>query len=168
MIVTVTSLNAGEGKSTIIKNKAEEHKIENVVVVDLDVYRPVLAERYCVKAENGIIEYLEGGDLNMIDIDGIKLIPCLKSGKTLKEVIENNRFAELLESLSNNYGAVYIDAPPISVTTDVKDLFDMCDGVVLVKGQRWNIYTEMHMKKFFDRVNIIETVNNEMPRRNRH
>ena len=161
MIITVTSARPGEGKSTIIKQRAEESN-KKVIIIDLDVYQPVLADRFNVK-EEGIIEYLDGKELNIVSINNIDFIPCTKSKKTLKEVLENSKFTELLINLAEKYDEVYIDAPPICTTPDVKKLFNLCDGVIMVKANEWSIYTEKRIRKFFEGINIIETVYNKIP-----
>ncbi len=162
MIITVTSAYSGEGKSTIIKQKAEANKDKKVIVIDLDVYKPVLADRFNVKAD-GIIEYLNGKELNIVSVNGIKFIPCSKSDKTLNDILNDSKFTDLLKTLTNEYDEVYIDAPPICISKDVKTLFDLCDGVIVVNGGRWNVYTEMRTKRELKGVNVIETVNNKIP-----
>lgn len=162
MIITVTSAYSGEGKSTVLKQRAEANKDKKVIVMDLDVYNPVLGERFNVKAD-GIIEYLNGKELNIVSVNGIKFIPCSKSKKTLNDVLNDSKFTDLLKTLSNEYDEVYIDAPPVCATPDVKTLFNLCDGVIVVNGGVWNVYTEMRMKKELKDVNVIETVNNKIP-----
>jgi polysaccharide biosynthesis transport protein len=123
--LAITSSNASEGKTTVSINIAMAFaKLENVVLIDCDLRKSSVAERFGMKK-------FQQGLANHLMMDAV-LPDCLykdeKSGLTIlpagmivtnpQELLSSPKFAELLNSLEQQFDRIIIDTPPSLPVSD--------------------------------------------------
>lgn len=144
--VMVTSAMPGEGKTTVVANLAASAAQvgQRVVVLDCDVRRPSVAERFGIKSPSiGIGSVLAGETpLSEVLVD----VP-LRSGGTVTyasfgkfadpmQLLSSPRFARLLEWLAERYGLVIIDTSPVVPVSDSLPIARVVDAVLMVVAYR--------------------------------
>ena len=60
------------------------------------------------------------------------MVPCTQLLENPSALLEDVRFKELLNTLSENYRFVIIDSPPLGSVSDGALIASLCDGAVLV------------------------------------
>lgn len=140
--VLVTSAVPGEGKSTTSLRLAEAMNASgsSVVLLELDMRRPVLAHRLGLDHLPGLSELLTGN----VDIDqALKPIPDWGNGELMllpaggfppnpSELLESEELRDLLRELGDRFDYVVVDSPPIEVVSDAIPVVGAVDGVVMV------------------------------------
>ena len=138
-VMVVTSALPGEGKSTVIANLANAiaQGGQQVVVVDGDLRRPMVAKTFGVLPGIGLTDVLVGraelvdvlqpwGDTGRLMVLGAGKIPPNPS-----ELLGSNTMHKVLEDLSE-HAIVLIDAPPLLPVTDAAILTARTDGAMIV------------------------------------
>ena len=142
--ISITSANAGEGKSITLMNLAISmaETEQRVLLIDADMRRPALSRLLMEKANPGLSEVLGGivYSHEAIRKDVYPNLDILFSGETPpnpSELLGSQRMRDLLDKASREYDYVLIDAPPVAIVSDVCVLADMIDGVLfLVRTDR--------------------------------
>jgi capsular exopolysaccharide synthesis family protein len=147
--VLVTSANPGEGKTTVAWNlaRAEAAFGANVLIVEADMRRPVLARSLGASATPGLSQLLnaeasledlvqstafderENGSASTARID-VLLAGTPPSNPA--ELLGSDRMQAVLETVPEAYDLVVLDTPPASVVSDVIPMFESVGGVVVV------------------------------------
>lgn len=138
--IAFTSAMPGEGKSDVtyalLHSFAQIGK--KVILVDADIRKSVLVSRLEVKEKvQGISEYLSGqcGKEDVIcstNHEGMDIILAGSYSPNASELLEEDRFGDLIRTLRESYDYVLIDTPPLGVVTDCAVVAKHCDGIVLV------------------------------------
>ena len=142
-VVSLTSCVPNEGKSMVAFNLAVSmaESGKKVLFVDADLRKSVLIGRYKInKAIKGLTQYLSGVE----ELDQVKYttnVPCLDmilSGPVPPnpaELLDSERFTELVEKTRNEYDYVIIDTPPIGQVIDPAIVAQKTDGVIFLVSQ---------------------------------
>ncbi len=144
-VYTVTSPNAGEGKTTVTTNLGvalSKAKLR-VVLVDGDLRKPGLHRSLLVDNSFGLRnilrEEIDVATAPIMEICQQTLMPNLfmiPSGTGREEVVEllhaGSSATRLVERLSREFDVVLIDTPPMLHMADARILAAKCDGVILV------------------------------------
>jgi capsular exopolysaccharide synthesis family protein len=145
-VFMTTSAEEGEGKSTTIANLAIAHAREGkrVIVVDLDLRRPTIATLFDVDPRPGVIEAAYG----RVPLErALKSVPSGAPGRSLQVLGSDPRVRELseftasrelralIQELRERADLVFIDAPPLLVSSDAITIGGMVDGIVFVTRQ---------------------------------
>lgn len=138
----VVSPGAGEGKTLTAVNlgvsiaRSAQH---TALVVDMDLRRPSIHERFEVEPAHSIVDVLEGTaeiPTVMIDpgIDDLKLLPGRNPAKRPAELLASRRTAGLTEELRNRYPdrILIFDLPPLLSYDDALAFLPNVDAYVLV------------------------------------
>ncbi len=138
-IITFTSSNAGEGKTTTALNIAITFSQTGarVLVIDGDMRKPRLHQYLGIIKTNGLSTVLAKQktfeEVVYRDIrDGLD---CLTSGSippNPAELLQSDAMQELLEKLKHKYDYIFIDTPPITVVTDAAAVSKFVSGVLMV------------------------------------
>ena len=145
--ILLTSCQPNEGKSTISaylwKMLAEAGF--PTVLVDVDLRKSVMKTRFQMDYDDdttmGLNHYLSGmaeyeDVVYSTNIPNGYMVPCTQLLENPSALLEDVRFKELLNTLSENYRFVIIDSPPLGSVADLK-------------LNRALLYVIIHRKQYF-------------------
>lgn len=137
-IITVTSPNAGEGKSTTAVNLAIAFSQlgDKVLIIDADMRRASLHKKLKLENKTGLSNVLAGFITAEEAIHPINdTLDALTAGQlppNPSELLGSSRFKEFLADISSKYGYVIIDTPPVNIVSDTLLIAPQTAGMVLV------------------------------------
>ncbi|MCY7401297.1 MAG: polysaccharide biosynthesis tyrosine autokinase [Nocardioides sp.] len=170
--IVVTSALAGEGKSTVSANLARvmAQAGTQVLLIDADLRRPMLATTFEVDGTVGLTQAL-AGDVDARDviadsgIDNLSLLPAGRIPPNPSELLGSMRMKQLIDDLSRDY-FVILDAPPLLPVTDAGLLAAVCDGALLVQAAgKTQIEQSQNCRRVLDQVGgrLLGVVLNKAP-----
>ncbi len=138
----ITSTIPQEGKSFVCANLAltlARKRNQKVLLLEGDLRRPVLAQRFGLEHLAGLSEWLQQSDVAN-NVPGIfRLAPAdlwfLPAGTPPEhplELMQSGRLSELLSRLSDQFDLIIIDSPPVLPLADTSVLARLSDGALLV------------------------------------
>jgi capsular exopolysaccharide synthesis family protein len=142
--ILVTSALPKEGKSTVAFNLAlafAQEKNFKTILIDADLRNPSLTPKLTPKGvQAGLSDYLTSEKLweevlYKFQAPNLKFIPSGTPSPKGPEVNGSSRMKELLGELLEKFGKdtyIFLDAPPILVTSEPVIFSKMVDGIVLV------------------------------------
>lgn len=135
----VTSAGPREGKTTASVSLAAvmAQSGSTVVIVDGDMRKPRLHKVFGVDGTLGLSSVLMGTAsldevIQATRVPGLSVIPCGKVPENPAELLQSDRFRELVAELAERFGMVVFDSPPVVPVTDAAIIGAAVDGVVLV------------------------------------
>lgn len=135
----VTSSVPKEGKSSVASTLALSFgAVERVLLVETDLRLPTLHKVFGLpKGAPGVSELLSGqatleNCLYPQGNTGVTLLPAGMPPPNPAEVIASERFARLIDELSQNYDRVIFDSPPCQAASDTLLLARLVDAVLFV------------------------------------
>ena len=141
-VIMITSSQEKELKSTTIGNFAccmAYNKLK-VVLIDMDMRKPVQHKLFKVSKDKGIIDYIDGTCAEDEVIKHTKYnVDIITAGKKVINplvIIESSAFKKLLEDLLSKYDYVLIDTPPALACSDAAAISKLCDGVLFNLSMR--------------------------------
>jgi capsular exopolysaccharide synthesis family protein len=173
--VAIVSPSAGEGKSTIARRLAESaaRSGSRVLLLELDLRHPTLAERLGVDSGPGVVDVLIGAARLDEATKSIALQTTSAeqpaAGRTLdvlvagavppnpSELIESRAMEAVLEHVRSTYDLVVVDTPSLIDTSDALPLLTSVDGVVVV-GR-----VQRSRRAAAERLSQILSANSEVP-----
>lgn len=138
-IISFTSAEPGEGKSTTCANMAIAFADmgKRVLLIDCDMRKPTVQTAFKLGGQNGLSSVL-GGFCSLEDAvnrDVRSSLDVLASGPippNPTELLGSGIMAKLLENVSAKYDYVLLDTPPINVVTDSQLMNSIIGGHVFV------------------------------------
>ncbi len=136
--MTVTSANAGEGKSTTSANLAVAFSQlgKKVLIIDADLRKASLHRKFNVKNVKGLAEVLQEEALFeevYCEISPeLHILTAGVSPANPSELLDSDNFSKLMEKLKSSYDYVLIDTPPLNVVSDSLIVAPHTSGVVFV------------------------------------
>lgn len=166
---TVTSANAGEGKSTTSANLAVAFSQlgKKVLIIDADLRRASLHKKFKIENDVGLSDVIIGtANIN----DAVKNISPMLGVLTAgplppnpSELLDSQNFSDLMVYLNSTYDFVIVDTPPLNVVSDSLIVAPNTTGVVLVIRDgytpHYSIKKAIEVMRFSN-VNILGTVMN--------
>ncbi|MFP4013585.1 MAG: polysaccharide biosynthesis tyrosine autokinase [Chitinispirillaceae bacterium] len=150
--ILVTSLNMGEGKSFTTSNLAITMAQQDLrtVLIDGDLRRGIQHRAFGLDKKPGLSNLLmnrDGVDPAMLEealrrthIPNLHLLPSGVSVPNSAELINTQRFRDMLKALSERFDVIIMDTPPLAVTTDAVGIQDSFHRyVVVVRAGSTNI-----------------------------
>lgn len=141
--ILLTSATPSEGKTTASVNLSTVLAQGNarVLIIDADLRRPTVHERFGLSARVGLSSVLTGSVTLEKAIQKVPDVPnldVLVSGPMPPfptELLSSETMRQLLQTAAENYTHVVIDSPPVLSVTDAVILSREADAVVLVIRQ---------------------------------
>lgn len=141
-VVLLTSSQGGEGKSFISTNLALSLAMLNkkVVVLGLDIRKPMLSQYLDVKPTPGITNYIVEPSYEISDIvqkyrgnENLDVIVAGTIAPNPSELLDSPRLKELITSLKEKYDYLILDTAPIAMgVADTLQLADYADTTLYV------------------------------------
>lgn len=138
-VILLTSSTQREGKSTTVSNLAVAFSQSNkkVLVIDLDLRKPVQHKIFNVSTTFGITTVLTGkssieDSIRPTEYDNLFLLPCGIRPPNPTELLRSESMKNLIESLRPSYDVIIIDTPPVLTLTDAAIASNYADSVLLV------------------------------------
>jgi polysaccharide biosynthesis transport protein len=136
-VIMITSALPGEGKSTTAANVALSLADlgGRVLLLEADLRRPVLAEKFGLEPAVGLTTVLGAGTPVRQVVQRKGRLDVVVAGPVPpnpSELLESRRLAATLDELRRHYDWVIVDSTPLLPVTDGAVLSRRCDGVVLL------------------------------------
>ena len=146
-LVSVTSANPGDGKTTTIINLAITFAQTGakVILVDCDLRKSSVHKYLGLERVTGVTNVLCGYiELdNAIKKDVLPNLDCLTAGEIPPnpvELINSEEFDNMIEQLRETYDYIFIDTPPVTIVTDAAVIMRRDVGVILIARQGTTTY----------------------------
>lgn len=137
--VSITSSVPGEGKTTTAINLAMSlSKMEKVVLIDCDLRKPSISERFGLsKNQKGLTNYLlMGSDLEEClyrdEQSGLVIIPAGMLSPNPQELLSSAKFESLLNKLEEKVERIILDTPPTLSVSDSLVVSRLANAAIIV------------------------------------
>ncbi len=137
-VVTVTSAEAGEGKTATAVNLAVvmAQLGRSVLLVDADLRKPRLHQILELSNRTGLVNFLTGSaDADAVflasGVANLHLCPAGPHPPNPSELLSSERMTELMRLARSRFDFVIVDSPPVLAVTDAIIAGSISDGVVL-------------------------------------
>lgn len=159
-VLLITSTFPGEGKSTVSANLAciLAQTGARVVVVDCDLRRSTLHEKFGLDKEPGLTNHLAGDNtleeaVRQTPIPNLYFIASGATPPNPAELFGSREMADLVARLRERYDTILIDAPPVLAVTDAPLLTALADvAMVLVEASRVPVKAARQMRETLESV----------------
>lgn len=136
----VTSTLEGEGKSTTAANLGMSFALETdrrVVVVDADLRRGTISDKFGFSKKDGLMEFLNGQATfdQVVQSTAIKNLSLVSSGSLTPspaKVLSGDRLQKFISELRSHFDLILVDSPPVLDMADVPILSTAMDAVMFV------------------------------------
>lgn len=126
-VILVTSTVSGEGKTFVASNLAMTYALagKKVIVVGLDLRRPMLSVRLGFNNHSGVTTYLSGQNTDLHSLiqqshlnPNLYILPGGPMPPNPNELIMSDRMDNMFEKLRREFDYVIVDSAPIGVISD--------------------------------------------------
>ena len=137
--ILITSPERGDGKTTCASNLAISiaQASRRVLLVDADMRAPMQDLIFSMNGRVGLGNVLQGKDelasaIRHTGIENLDLLPAGVAGRNPSELLNSQRFLDLMDLLAEKYDHVVIDSPPLLAVSDARIIAASADATVLV------------------------------------
>lgn len=157
-VILVSSCINGEGKSYVSSNTALSLAMlgKRVVVVGLDIRKPMLADYFQLPNRGHLTSYLSDSSVTMDDIimpsgehKNLDVIPCGTIPPNPAELLQTERVDELFKQLRKRYDYIIVDTAPVAMVSDTYLLDRIADMTIFVCRYK---YTPTEMVDYINRI----------------
>ena len=142
-VCMISSICHGGGASYIASNLAAVFALDKAktsILIDANLYAPSLEKLIIGDASVGITDYLSNSNLNIKDvvyatgIPRLRVIPIGGNSEGAAEYFSSEKMRSFIEEVKTRYADryIFIDAPPVTDSSEARILADISDMVVLV------------------------------------
>lgn len=137
-IVTFSSSNASEGKSTTAINVAVAFSQlgEKILLIDADMRRSSIHKKMRLENNSGLSDVLAGftefEDVVTPLSDTLDVLTAGRVPPNPSELLGSVRFSQLIEKIREKYRYIIIDTPPTGIVSDALVISPYTDGMVLI------------------------------------
>jgi len=109
-----------------------------VILMDLDMRRPVIHSIFNLDKKNGASDYLSDTKIKIddickkSDIDNLDIITSGLVPPNPSEMLASSRMSEFFDELEEKYDYILVDSPPVIAVTDAMILANQIDVLSLV------------------------------------
>jgi capsular exopolysaccharide synthesis family protein len=139
-LILISSSVQGEGKTftSFFLARSLARLERPTLLVELDLRRPKLVENYTpeLKKQPGLVDYVNG-DVDLKSIiypsteDGFYIIPAGRISHNPSEILESEKFREMLEEVKKHFEFVVLDSAPL-IVADTRATLGLADAVIMV------------------------------------
>jgi capsular exopolysaccharide synthesis family protein len=141
--VLITSSIPKEGKTMTATNLActlSASTKQRVLLLDGDLRRPSVAQKFGLGNLTGLSEWLQGADSRIpniyhLDEPGLWLLAAGTASTNALELLQSPRLPALMDQLADWFDWIFIDSPPILPLADTSVWMRMADGILVVARQ---------------------------------
>ena len=155
IMVLVTSTESGDGKTYFSINLASIYSMasKKTLLVDMDIRKPSVNQRFNIIQPNGVTNYLVGQctldevifQLPKADFD---ILPAGSIPPNPGELIRSEKLIEMFAELRKRYDFIIVDSSPIGMVTDAYSLAHLSDvNLFVVRNNKTN-------KTFFKKLSV--------------
>jgi protein-tyrosine kinase len=142
-LIMVTSANPNEGKTFIATNlalsMASEHDV-HVLLIDADVANPSIPEVLGIEAEEGLVDVVADGKLDLADvmirtnIENLVVLPSGRPRPGASELLASARMTRFVNDIAKRYAdrVIIFDSPPMLARSEAMVLAQHVGQVVFV------------------------------------
>lgn len=138
-VITVTSAQPREGKTTTISNLAVAYAQDGkrVMLIDADLRKPTLHRVFARTNRKGLTNVLANistleDEMQATDVEQLFLLTSGPMPPNPAEILATKRMGMLLDELRQQFDVILIDTPPALALTDAQVIASRSDGVLLV------------------------------------
>lgn len=145
-IITVSSANAGEGKTTNSVNLAISFSQlgKKVLLIDADLRRPSIAKKLKIENNDGLSGILAGfstSDRAIININPtFAVLPSGAIPPNPSELLASPEFERFIDEVKASYDYVIIDTAPVGIVSDALSVAHQGDGLLIVVKAKSTTY----------------------------
>ena len=169
-VVLLTSSFSGEGKSFISINLAASLAALNmkVLLVGMDIRKPVLAGYLGIHSNAGVTQYLSGQDIELADlinkVPGVDNLSVMLSGPippNPAELLASSKVDKMFAELRSQFDYIIVDTAPIGLVSDTFTLDRIADASIFVcrmnrtKLSMFEELNDIYEKKRLKKLSII-------------
>lgn len=141
--VLITSSIPQEGKSTCSANLAcslAQRAQQRTLLLEGDIRRPSLSPMFGLAPRPGISEWLRDerelkDSIYFLEGPGLWFMPAGSCNSNPLELLQSAKLSVLMDQLSELFGWVVVDSPPVLPLADTSVWTRLCDGILLVTRQ---------------------------------
>jgi protein-tyrosine kinase len=173
--IVVTSSVPIEGKTTTVVNMAVTFAQagKRVLLIDSDMRKPKLHKVFVAPNTRGLTNLLAEHDdyknyVRSTDILNLDILTCGTIPHNPSELLSSKTMKEFMETVSQDYDIIFMDAPPVGNVTDAAIISTFVDGTILVASSgHVKIGALKHAKEQLDKVNanILGVVLNQLDKK---
>lgn len=174
--LTVTSCCPSEGKTTTAINLAvfNAKAGSNVLLVDCDLRKPVIARRFGIRNPLGLTNFITGHAtldkvVNETSIPNLSIISCGPIPPNPAELLSSRMFSSFLKNMGEFYDIIITDTPPLGGIIDAAIIASKTDGTVLVVSSgnvEYKLAKQVISQLEHANANILGVVLNKVERKN--
>ena len=128
-LVMVTSSREGEGKTFVAINLAMSLAAERdkqVLLIDADLSDPSIPERLGIRAERGLIDFLDDVSIDLTEVllrtnvEGLSVLPAGHPHPLSTELVASARMEQFMSEIARRYAdrIIVLDTPPVLATSE--------------------------------------------------
>jgi capsular exopolysaccharide synthesis family protein len=141
--ILITSSIPQEGKSTCSANLACSLALraqQRTLLLEGDIRRPSLSPMFGLAPRPGIAEWLREerelkDSIYFLEGPGLWFMPAGSCTSNPLELLQSRKLGQLMDQLSELFGWVVVDSPPVLPLADTSVWTRLCDGILLVTRQ---------------------------------
>jgi protein-tyrosine kinase len=171
--LAIVSAEAGDGRSYVCSRLGRlfAELEEDTLLIDADLRRPSLHEIFRADNSVGLSTYLQGqvAQPPVRAVPGIPFLHLLCAGPAVEHphrLLARNEFARLLEILSGQFRAVFVDTPPAAGGPDAMTVALRASGALIVVRKheaRISDVRELAQRLRESTVEVVGAVLNQVP-----
>jgi capsular exopolysaccharide synthesis family protein len=175
----VTSVDMREGKTTMVTHlgMAAAERKRNVLLIDADLRRPRLHERFNVPNNHGLADLLREGRLAEVAQEApldtlvqptqnphMWLMTGGNCGVDAPGLLYSSDLDALIRRFRKDFDLVFIDTPPMMMYADARIMGHLSDGVVMVvraNTRSWDELKAANQRLVEDHIPVLGTILND-------